>query len=212
MGLNDAFATGGTTGHDDIADVVQPLDIHGMSPPISRRIFKAVAVASFMVGLVTVGFQLGRVSTTVHSRYPVPSSPFDDVLDGDTIIDQGRAIHIRDLDSPELGPWASCWAEAALAGFARTQLETTLTEDRGWRLVDMRRSANGLLSGKIIDKEGFSIADYMSVHGASAMTSGKWNWCSSDPSMRSPSDSKAPPHGPSLWWPSGAKYDPRAAD
>jgi hypothetical protein len=138
--------------------------------------------------------------------------PFEEVLDGDTIVDHERAIHISDLDAPELGPWAHCWAEAALAGVAKSQLETTLTEDRGWHLVDVRRTAANRYIGRVLDRAGVSIADDMSVFGGAARTAKLWNWCNPDPKMRSPSDGESLPHGPTLWWPTGAKYDPRAAD
>lgn len=164
------------------------------------------------IGLLAIGFGLGASAVTAHYFHAVPSRPFEDVLDGDTIIDKGRAIHIRDLDAPELGPWAHCWAEAALAGLARTQLESLLSEDRGWHLVEVRRSTVGRFSGRVLDREGFSIADDMSVYGGGARTTNRWNWCSPEPTMHSPLDGQNPPHGPTLWWPSRAKFDPRAAD
>lgn len=171
-----------------------------------------VTISLGIVGALALGFGLGTSVDRWGFPRAVPSMPFEGVLDGDTIIDRGRAIHISDLDAPELGPWAQCWAEAALAGKAKSELESTLAEDRGWHIVEVRRSAAGRISGRVLDREGYSIADDMSVSGAAARTANRWNWCKPDPKMRSPLDGEHPPHGPNLWWPAGTKYDPRAAD
>jgi endonuclease YncB( thermonuclease family) len=164
------------------------------------------------IGLLAIGFGLGVSAATQHYPHAWPSRPFADVLDGDTVLYRGRAIRISDLDAPELGPWAHCWAEAALAGLARNQLESSLAEDRGWRLVEVKRNAAGRFSGRVLDREGFSIANDMSVYGGAARTTNRWNWCNPDATMHSPLDGEAAPHGPSLWWPTGAKFDQRAAD
>ena len=78
---------------------------------------------SLICGIAAV-FSIGLFAGTRlrdFSDYPspVPSMAFGAVLDGDTIIDRGRSIHIEGLDAPELGPWAHCWSEAALAGIPK---------------------------------------------------------------------------------------------
>ena len=137
---------------------------------------------------------------------------FKDVLDGDTIVDRGRAVHVAGLDAPELGPWAQCWAEAALAGNAKDALEQALFEDRGWHLVRVEADAQGQLCGQILDRHGFDIADDMRVYGGSAMTNGHWDWCGADANLHNPLEGEKPPMGPSLWWPGGTVFDERAAD
>jgi endonuclease YncB( thermonuclease family) len=197
-----------------IADICDDCDVGEMG---RARIRTAVA----LIGVATVaaiGFVAGAsfTSSAAFDDYlpsePIPGLPFDAVLDGDTVIEQGRAIHIRGLDAPELGPWASCWAEAALAGTAKNALEATLSEDRDWRLLDVRADAEGRLTGNVSDKDGFDIADEMRVHGSSAMTDGTWDWCGPNSGLHDPLVGEAPPMGPSLWWPSGRMFDPRAAD
>lgn len=173
---------------------------------------RTVTMQLGILGVLAIGFGLGISADKWHYPRAVPSMPFEDVLDGDTIIDRGRAIHIVDPDAPELGPWAHCWAEAALAGVAKSQLESTLSEDRGWHLVEVRRNTAGRFIGRVLDREGVTVADDMSVFGGAARTTNRWNWCKPDPAMRSPLDGANAPHGPTLWWPAGAKYDPRAAD
>ncbi|HEX8414253.1 MAG TPA: hypothetical protein VF637_10260 [Sphingomicrobium sp.] len=178
----------------------------------SRRTVKATALPLGIIALLLIGFGFGVSAVTLERRFPLPPMPFDSVLDGDTIVAGGNAIHIGDLDAPELGPWAHCWAEAALAGLAKSELETILLQDRGWHLVSVRRDKSRHLSGRVIDRDGNSIADDMRVYGGSATTSGRWNWCDVDPKMRSPLEGERPPIGPNLYWPEEEKMDPRAGD
>lgn len=133
------------------------------------------------------------------------------MLDGDTIVDHGKAIHIRGMDAPELGPWAKCWAEAALAKVAKDVLEAKLLEKR-WHISDPRKEANGLTSADLIDQEGYSIVDEMQVGGLAAATTGHWSWCTNAPPLHAVEEDEKPPIGPQLWWPSGKVFDPRAAD
>jgi len=174
---------------------------------------KALGLLSGSVAIFAIGFVAGTAFQN-HSDYPraVPSIPFDAVLDGDTIVDRGRSIHIAGLDAPELGPWAHCWAEAALAGKAKDHLESVLLDNRGWHVVGLQKDGSGRFTGKIVDREGFDIADDMNVYGGAAMTSDKWDWCKHDPQMHSPVEGDRPPMGPNIWWPTGKMFDPRAAD
>ena len=102
------------------------------------------------------------------------------VLDGDTIVVDGSAIHVAGIDAPELGPWARCWAEAALAGHAREQLQRTLADaDRGgWSLTDISMpDARGTRTARLVDRNGYDIADDMVVYGSAAQTTTTWGWC-----------------------------------
>lgn len=182
---------------------------------------RVIATSLILIGLATaagVGFVAG--STMRHfsqlsgdaAGREVPSITFEAVLDGDTVVDHGRAIHIRGLDAPELGPWAKCWAEAALAGKAKEALESALLSKRGWRLIDIQQDTSARFSGRVLDKDGFDIVDELRVNGTSAMTAKHWDWCGSDADWHDVREGEKPPMGPQLWWPTGRMFDPRAAD
>ena len=137
----------------------------------------------------------------------------DRVLDGDTLLIGGNPVRIAGIDAPELGPWARCWAEAALAGHARQEVERLLAEG-DWRLADMSApDAGGRRSARVVrGSDGEDLADDLIVSGYAARTTGRWDWCGGDASLHDPRDNEPPPHGPNLWWPSGRMFDPRAAD
>jgi endonuclease YncB( thermonuclease family) len=137
----------------------------------------------------------------------------DRVLDGDTLLIGGNPVRIAGIDAPELGPWARCWAEAALAGHAKNEVERLLSEGE-WRLVDMsapdddgRRTARAVRGGG-----GEDLADDLVVAGYAASTNGRWDWCGGNANLHDPREDEPAPHGPNLWWPSGSVFDPRAAD
>ncbi len=185
-----------------------------------RRHIRVVLIALGVAGLTVLSFVAGAISNEPEAFSDVGHSTvqrqaFDGVLDGDTIVDEGRAIHIRGLDAPELGPWAKCWAEAALAGHAREKLQALLMDDerRGWRLRDLSPpDTNGNQSARVVDRYGIDIFDDMTVSGFAASTTDKWDWCGQGPGLREVLDGAKPPHGPSLWWPAGHMFDRRAAD
>ncbi len=153
------------------------------------------------------------VSIAATRFQPVP--PGMVVLDGDTVVVDGSAFRIAGIDAPELGPWAKCWAEAALAGHARDSLERLLgdTDGRGWQLRDVSApDAEGKRTARVVDREGYDITDDMVVYGYAASTTGKWDWCGENADLRQVLDGDQPPHGPNLWWPTAHMFDPRAAD
>jgi endonuclease YncB( thermonuclease family) len=136
-------------------------------------------------------------------------------LDGDTVVANGSAFHVAGIDAPELGPWAKCWAEAALAGHAREALQGLLgaKDRRGWQLRDVSApDANGKRTARLVDQKGYDIKDDMIVDGYAASTSGRWDWCGGNAGLRQVLDGDQPPHGPNLWWPTAHMFDPRAAD
>ena len=185
---------------------------------MKRQATRNLVILLGVAGIGVLGFVAG-VSVAQLEAFNdigrVPQPAFDGVLDGDTIVDQGRAIRIRGLDTPELGPWAKCWAEAALAGHARENLQSLLAdnEKRGWQLRDVSPSdANGKRTARVVDRHGYDIIDDMAVNGYAASATGKWDWCGKDAGLRQVLDGDKPPHGPSLWWPTGQMFDPRAAD
>ena len=85
---------------------------------------KSFAAVLAVIIIFLVGYITGRDKAVFDHFFsgPVPSMPFEQVLDGDTIVDRGRTIHIAGIDAPELGPWARCLAEAGLAGFSKVSL------------------------------------------------------------------------------------------
>ena len=135
-------------------------------------------------------------------------------LDGDTLIFEGRLVRLRGVDAPELGPWAKCWAEAALGGVSRTELEGKLNlRDGRWRLSDASPpDAQGRITANLVNDRGGDLSDAMVVDGYAARTDTAWNWCGTDQKLHDPLQGEPAPHGPSLWWPAGEMLDNRAAD
>ena len=182
---------------------------------IKRRHFQIAALVAgsliFGSACFFAGIVAGRSHWTADHPIHVPRLAFEGVLDGDTIVDQGRAVHIRGLDAPELGPWAKCWAEAALAGEAKFELENSDGE-RGWRVVELKQVATDRWSGRVIDREGYDIADELRVAGTGAMSEKRWDWCGQSIKLEPVGMDETLPIGPQLWWPSERVFDPRAND
>lgn len=172
------------------------------------KIFVAVSAVSL----------LGAASTQCSEQEhgDIPSSPIDGALDGDTVIINGEAYNVAGIDAPELGPWAKCWAEAALAGDAKHFVESTLSQP-GWRIAGLGKNKQGIRTVQFAHKEGTypghpgDLADEMIVAGFAADTDGRWDWCGSGAKLEMLKDGTPRPHGPNLWWPAGRAYDPRAA-
>jgi len=138
-----------------------------------------------------------------------PTTNFDKVLDGDTVVVDGEAIKIRGVDAPDLGPWARCWAEAIAARESMLTLENELrihNYEVAGRMVD----PHGKVSARFIQEGQFDISDPMKVYMAGAAVDGKWDWCGTTAKLTPGSEKPTP--APNLWWPSGEMYDPRAAD
>lgn len=148
----------------------------------------------------------------------VVSAPAQDlrVLDGDTLIFNGVLVRIAGIDAPELGPWAKCWSEAALAGHARSYLESQLYDGRnygGWSLA--RTSAPdsaGKRTARLVRGDGEDMSDLMVVDGYAARTTARWDWCGKAANLHPVLEDEPPPYGPNLWWPTAHMFDARAAD
>ena len=138
-----------------------------------------------------------------------PTTHFDKVLDGDTIVIDGVAIHIRGVDAPELGPWAKCWAEAIAARQSMKVLENELRR-HDYRMVERRVDKDDKVSARFIAEGKYDISDPMKVDEAGAAVDGRWDWCGTTVKLTPGTDQ--PTRAPNLWWPSGNVYDPRAAD
>lgn len=137
------------------------------------------------------------------------------VLDGDTLIFDGKLVHIAGIDAPELGPWAKCWAEAALGGDSRDALESAVAAPSAgtWKLTNVSQPDEvGRVSAHLVRADGEDLGDLMVVGGHAARTTGRWNWCGADANLHQPLEGEPPPRGPSLWWPSNEMYDERAHD
>ena len=153
------------------------------------------------------------------SPIPDPSDPSlflflrgDKVLDGDTLLVAGKPIRIAGIDAPELGPWARCWAEAALAGHAKFYVETELSQGR-WRVHDVSKpDAAGRRTARLVRNDRDDLADLLEVGGYAAVTAARWDWCGANANLHSPTQDEPAPHGPNLWWPSGRVFDARASD
>jgi endonuclease YncB( thermonuclease family) len=138
------------------------------------------------------------------------------VLDGDTLLIGDAPVRVAGIDAPELGPWAECWAEAALAGHSKDHLERELHEGRergGWSLADASApDSKGRRTARLVRGDGEDIADLMVVYGYAAHTTERWDWCGKDAALHQPLEGEPPPYGPNLWWPTAHMYDERAAD
>ena len=168
--------------------------------------FKPVLAVAALLAVV--------IASSCSSSAQAPAQQYV-VLDGDTVVVDGLPLRVAGIDAPELGPWARCWAEAALAGHARENLQRLLTDTngRGWQVRDVSAAdARGRRTARLVDREGYDITDEMVVHGYAARTSGRWDWCGRDANLHQVLQDEPPPHGPSLWWPTGDMFDGRAAD
>ncbi len=163
----------------------------------------------FLAGLL--GFIISYQPLNDVLSGPILSPSFE-VLDGDTVLNDGKALHIRGMDAPELRPWSRCWAEAALAGFAKESLERELLYEGKWKLAEMRTDNAGRNDARLVTEDGYDIADTMRVNGVAAITDAKWDWCGPISDVSSKAQLETSPHSPQVWSPSGALYDPRAAD
>jgi hypothetical protein len=90
--------------------------------------------------------------------------PVDLVLDGDTVVRNAVAFHVLGIDAPELGPWADCWAEAALAGHAKRALESLLQLSE-WKVVEFREPDHSVSSVEFVRDDGGTVSDSMVVGG-----------------------------------------------
>jgi endonuclease YncB( thermonuclease family) len=163
-----------------------------------------------VVAFLTFGFTKSEL-TRDHGMpvFDHPTTKFDTVLDGDTVVIDGVAIHVRGLDAPELGPWAKCWAEALAARDSMQELESILISSE-YKLVDRITDKDGKVSASFVKDDKFDISDNMRVDGGAAMVDGKWDWCGD--SVKPTNINGRPSGAPNLWWPSGTVYDARAAD
>lgn len=169
----------------------------------------ALAMKTAIAALLLVGCHPSDVVHNAATRQNIK------VLDGDTIVFEGQVLRIRGIDAPELGPWARCWAEAALGGASRTELESLLNgqRDTTWKLSNASQpDARGHVTANLVTDRGDDVSDSMVVYGYAAKTEGTWNWCGADKSLHDPLQDEPSPHGPNLWWPSGQMFDKRAAD
>lgn len=145
----------------------------------------------------------------------VPGQDFR-VLDGDTLLFGKALIRIAGIDAPELGPWAKCWAEAALAGHSKDYLERELYNGRdygGWSVTGASaRDSAGKRKARLVRGDGEDMSDLMVVYGYAARTAGRWDWCGGNANLHSVLEGEPPPHGPTLWWPTAHMFDARAAD
>jgi hypothetical protein len=180
--------------------------------PVKKTALILLLVISHLVALA-VGYQSARLGKmndfgTLSQR---PAPRVYKVLSGDIVVKDGVAYHVRGIDAAKLGPWANCWAEAALAGFSKSQLESTLSKG-AWSLVDPRADKVGRMSARLLDAEGYDIADTMHVYGGAAETDQRWDWCGKDAALHAVLQDEKPPRGPALWWPTGDVFDSRAGN
>lgn len=172
---------------------------------------------SLLLAATLVILSACKPSTDVVNEPLMRSGQEVSALDGDTVILDGLLVRLADVDAPELGPWAKCWAEAALAGHARLEAQTLLTDaaikgDR-WKVILVSHAdPDGRVRARVISEKGSDLSDSLVVSGYAARTSGTWDWCGTDADLHSPTQDEPIPKGPNLWWPSNHMFDRRAGD
>lgn len=167
----------------------------------------------FLATIVFGSAQCGPAKNVVMSKIDHQDIT---VLDGDTLIFEGSHVRLSGIDAPELGPWAKCWSEAALAGHAKNYVETTLYENPEagkWKLADVSNNKSGTIkTARLIRGDGEDLTDNMVVYGYAAKTFGRWDWCGENANLHSVEEGEPQPYGPNLWWPTGIMFDKRAVD
>ena len=180
---------------------------------ISPWVALALVISHIAVGVACffVAAKIDRTDDYVHFQGGPPHITPYTVLDGDTVLIGAKAVHVRGMDAPELGLWAKCWAEAALARNAKDELNAELMTGK-WKPFEMVDTGPGTASALFLNGEGFDLVDDLRVAGYAAATDKKWDWCGSHAGVHSVQVGEKPPMGPQLWWPSGDVYDARAND
>jgi hypothetical protein len=168
--------------------------------PVKKSKLIPLLVITHLVALL-VGYQSARLYDVGKVTERLAPAIYK-VLDGDTVVKDGVVYHVRGIDAAKLGPWANCWAEAALAGYSKDHLQRTLSRG-AWSLVDPRADKAGRMSARLLDAEGYDIADAMRVYGGAAEADQRWNWCGKDATLHAVLEGEKPPRGPQLWWPTG---------
>jgi endonuclease YncB( thermonuclease family) len=168
------------------------------------RLSKAMRNAVFGLAFCAVLIGCGERAST--SEVPSSDASRIEVLDGDTLVVEGEVVRLADVDAPELAPNAQCWAEAALAGHAKSAVEGYLHEvRRSWRVTQPRgRDPNGHLIASLTRNDGEDLADLLVVYGHAARST-EWDWCGEVGDMRAN-------EGPNLWYPPDERIDVRAHD
>lgn len=174
---------------------------------------------SLLIAMAFLALNACKAPNDVVNEPLMRSAQEISVLDGDTVIVDGVLIRLADVDAPELGPWAKCWAEAALAGHARIEAQTLLKDaamrgDR-WKVVSASEAdadADGRVRARVLSERGEDLSDSLVVSGFAAKTTGRWDWCGLDADLHNPMQDEPTPHGPNLWWPTNHMFDRRAGD
>jgi endonuclease YncB( thermonuclease family) len=176
-----------------------------------RKTYTLTLLALSHCAAAWLGYRFAHSYSSHSIAVEVPESqPIYQVLDGDTFVRNGIALHVKGIDAPELGPWANCWAEAALAGHAKTRLESALFHGN-WKVVESG-AGHSVGSVDLVRDDGDTVRELMVVGGYAAETEARWEWCKTNTGMRQVLDGEPAPHGPSLWWPTGTVFDERAND
>jgi len=105
------------------------------------------------------------------------SHPDVRVVDGDTLRIDGERVRISNMDAPEMGAHAKCWAEAALASLAKRELEAIVGEypDITMRRVGTDRYGRTLA---LVYAHGHDVGEAMVTQGyASEWVGHRWDWC-----------------------------------
>lgn len=101
------------------------------------------------------------------------------IIDGDTFTLDGETIRIANIDAPESGSRAKCWAEARLATQARWALEMAASQWR-FRAPDLRKEGQDRYGRTLarVFTDGEDVGEALIKSGHVAPWIGRrWEWC-----------------------------------
>lgn len=102
------------------------------------------------------------------------------VIDGDTLVVDGETIRLANIDAPEQGERARCWAEAALARQATEAAAKYVDDGTGLRVVDRQgRDQYGRSLARVVLANDDDLGETLISDGLAAKWTGhRWSWCS----------------------------------
>lgn len=99
------------------------------------------------------------------------------VVDGDTLDVRGERIRISNIDTPETGERAQCWAEASLGEAATRDMERQVQFARSLEILREGQDRYGRTLARITI-DGEDLGERMVTAGLAARWTGRqWDWC-----------------------------------
>jgi micrococcal nuclease len=124
----------------------------------------------------------GCTPSGVSSSPPVAQpEPAFRVIDGDTFKVGDETVRIENIDAPESGDRAKCWAEAALARQSKDALSGLLNWGDEIEIARSERDRYGRTLARV-SRNGEDLGEELVDRGLAARWDGKrWDWCAPMP-------------------------------